>query len=78
MKISEGFSLARRKRKPAGVPDGYYSILAKAWLRLGTEIRERGLTLDGFLRGIGITAPYTGREIKPERYCSRCAVLVKM
>ncbi len=27
MKISEGF------------PDGYYSDLAKEWLRLGTEIR---------------------------------------
>lgn len=57
---------------------GYYSDLGKAWLRLGTKIKERGLTPDGFLRGIGIVAPYTGREIKPERYCSRCAVPVKM
>ncbi len=55
-----------------------YSEWGKAWLRLGTEIKERGLTPDGFLRGIGIVAPYTGREIDPKRYCSRCAVPVKM
>jgi len=58
---------------------GYdFSEWGKAWLRLGREVKERGLTPDGYLRGIGIVAPYTGREINPKRYCSRCAVPVKM
>jgi len=38
MKILENFT------------DEYFSVLAKVWLRLGTEIRERGLTPGGFLR----------------------------
>jgi len=56
---------------------GDYSRLDEAWLRLGQEVKERGLSPVALPRGIGIVAPYTGREIEPERYCSRIVVPVE-
>ncbi|MDE7282249.1 MAG: MerR family transcriptional regulator [Lachnospiraceae bacterium] len=50
---------------------GDYNRLDEAWLRLGREAKERGLVPAGLPRGIGIVAPYTGREINPGKYCSR-------
>lgn len=56
---------------------GSYSGLDDAWLKLGAEVKKRRLTPAGFPRGIGIVAPYTGREIDPERYCSRVVIPVE-
>lgn len=53
---------------------GDYSTLGSAWLKLGEEIRLRGLTPIDFPRGIAIVAPYTGREIDLNRYCGRVVV----
>ena len=50
---------------------GNYSGISNAWLTLGKEARERKLTPAGYPRVLGIVAPYTGREINPNRYCSR-------
>ena len=50
---------------------GDYSGVDEAWLTLGREVKARGLTLAGNPRVLGIVAPYTGREIKSRRYCSR-------
>jgi len=50
MKISKSF------------PDEYYSVLAKTWLRLGTEIRERGLTPNGLLRISALLPLIPGRK----------------
>lgn len=57
---------------------GDYSDVENAWLTLGKEIKERGLTPAAFPRTLGIVAPYTGREIDPKRYCSRIALPVKL
>ncbi len=42
----------------------------------GGEAKERGLTPAALPRGIGIVAPYTGREIDPGKYCSRIVMPV--
>ncbi len=55
---------------------GDYSRLDEAWLTLGREAKERGLTPAALPRGIGIVAPYTGREIDPGKYCSRIVMPV--
>ncbi len=55
---------------------GDYSHLDEAWLRLGREAKERGLSPAALPRGIGIVAPYTGREIEPGKYCSRIVMPV--
>lgn len=57
---------------------GDYSDVESAWLTLGKEVKERGLTPIAFPRTLGIVAPYTGREINPERYCSRIALPVAL
>ena len=49
----------------------YDDRMDKAWLTLGREMKERGLTPAGLPRVIGIVAPYTGREINRCRYCTR-------
>ena len=48
----------------------------EAWLTLGREVKERGLTPAGLPRVLGIVAPYTGREIEARRYCSRIVLPV--
>lgn len=50
---------------------GSYRNMDTAWLALGREARERNLKPAGYPRVLGIVAPYTGREIDPELYCSR-------
>ena len=55
---------------------GDYNRLDEAWLRLGREAKERGLVPAALPRGIGIVAPYTGREISPGKYCSRIVMPV--
>lgn len=46
-------------------------------MRLGREVKERGLTPAGDPRVLGIVAPYTGREIETKRYCSRLVLPVE-
>ena len=53
---------------------GDYSGADEAFLALGREVRERGLKPAGFVRVLGIVAPYSGREIETQRYCSRIAL----
>ena len=79
----------RRERAPADaevLPEcrvlsvlycGDYAGVDGAWLTLGREVRERGLTPAGLPRILGIVAPYTGREIETRRYCSRLVLPVK-
>ena len=55
---------------------GNYNRLDEAWLRLGKEAKERELVPAALPRGIAIVAPYTGREIDPEKYCSRIVMPV--
>ena len=43
----------------------------EAWLTLSREVKARELPPTGAPRILGIVAPYTGREIDPQRYCSR-------
>ncbi len=50
--------------------------LQEAWLTLGREAKNRGLTPAAFPRTLGIVAPYTGREINPKQYCSRIVLAV--
>lgn len=40
--------------------DSDYSNVEEAWLTLGREAKERGLTPAAFPRTLGIVAPYTG------------------
>lgn len=55
---------------------GSYAGADEAFLRLGREAKERGLTPAGDPRVLGIVAPYTGREIETKRYCSRLVLPV--
>ena len=55
---------------------GNYSDIDNAWLTLGREARERKLKPAGYPRVLGIVAPYTGREIDPDLYCSRLVLPV--
>lgn len=50
---------------------GDYAGVDEAWLPLGREVKARELPPTGAPRILGIVAPYTGREIDPQRYCSR-------
>ena len=56
---------------------GSYAGADEAFLRLGREVKERGLTPVGDPRVLGIVAPYTGREIETKRYCSRLVLPVE-
>lgn len=55
---------------------GSYAGAGEAFLRLGREVKQRGLTPAGDPRVLGIVAPYTGREIETKRYCSRLVLPV--
>ena len=57
---------------------GEYKNLNTAWLKLGEEVRRRGLTPIDYPRGIAIVAPYTGREIHPQRHCGKVVVPISM
>lgn len=56
---------------------GDYSGVDEAFLALGREVREQGLKPAGFVRVLGIVAPYSGREIETQRYCSRIVLPVE-
>lgn len=50
---------------------GNYSSINEAYLYLGEQVRKRKLTPAGYVRAIALVAPYVGREIDPNRYCSQ-------
>lgn len=56
---------------------GDYSNLNEAHLYLGEQVRKRGLTPAGYIRAIALVAPYTGKEINPDRYCSQLVLPVE-
>lgn len=56
---------------------GDYSNLNEAHLYLGKELRKRRLTPAGYVRAIALVAPYVGREIDPDMYCSQLVLPVE-
>lgn len=50
---------------------GSYGNLHEAYLYLGEQVRERGLTPAGYIRVLSLVGPYVGKEIDPDRYCSQ-------
>lgn len=56
---------------------GSYKDVNLMWLALGKEVRERNLTPAGYPRVMGIVAPYTGREIDQNLYCSRVVLPIE-
>lgn len=55
---------------------GSYGNLNEAYLYLGEQVRERSLTPAGYIRLIALVAPYVGKEIDPDRYCSQLVLPV--
>lgn len=55
---------------------GSYGNLNEAYLYLGEQVRKRGLTPAGYIRLIALVAPYVGKEIDPNRYCSQLVLPV--
>ncbi len=53
---------------------GELSELDDAYLRLGREVRERGLKPTGYIRGEGIVGPPVGREVDMSKY--RCRLIL--
>lgn len=56
---------------------GSYDSFNRASLYLGEQVRKRGLTPAGYLRTIALVAPYIGKEIDPNRYCTQLVLPVK-
>ncbi len=56
---------------------GSYGNLDEAYLYLGEQVRKRGLTPAGYIRVIALVAPYVGKEIDPDRYCSQLVLPVE-
>lgn len=56
---------------------GDYSNINEAHLYLGEQVRKRKLTPAGYVRVIALVAPYVGREIAPDMYCSQLVLPVK-
>lgn len=56
---------------------GDFSNQNEALLYLGEQVRKRGLTPAGYIRAIALVAPYTGKEINPDRYCSQLVLPVE-
>ena len=56
---------------------GDYSNINDAYLYLGEQVRKRKLTPAGYIRVIALVAPYVGREIAPNMYCSQLVLPVK-
>ena len=56
---------------------GSYDGVDEAFLTLGREVKARGLKPTGFVRVLGIVAPYSGWEIAAQRYCSRLVLPVE-
>ncbi len=56
---------------------GGYERRPEAFNLLGRKIRELGLKPTGYVRMLGLVAPYTGKSIPRENYVSRLAVPVE-
>ncbi len=56
---------------------GNYGNINETYLYLGEQVRKRGLTPAGFIRVIALVAPYAGKEIDPDRYCSQLVLPVE-
>lgn len=56
---------------------GNYGNINEAYLYFGEQMRKRGLTPAGFIRAIALVAPYAGKEIDPDRYCSQLVLPVE-
>lgn len=56
---------------------GSYDGRAEAFNLFGAKIRELGLKPTGYVRTLGLVAPYTGREVAQENYVTRLAVPVE-
>ena len=56
---------------------GNYSNIDEAHLYLGEQVRKRGLTPAGYVRSIALVAPYVGKEIDPNMYCSQLVLPIK-
>lgn len=56
---------------------GDYSNINEAHLYLGEQVRKRKLTPAGYVRAIALVAPYVGREIAPDMYCSQLVLPVE-
>ncbi len=53
---------------------GEFHELDEAYLRLGREVRERGLTPAGYIRAEGIVGPPVGRDVDMGKY--RCRLIL--
>ena len=53
---------------------GHYNNFSEAYIYLGEKIKELGLNPIDYPRTLGLVAPYTGREIKPDKYVTRLAL----
>ncbi len=56
---------------------GGYERRPEAFNLLGRKIRELGLKPTGYVRMLGLVAPYTGRAIPGDNYVSRLAVPIE-
>ena len=56
---------------------GNYSNLNEAHLYLKEQVHKRGLTPAGYIRMIALVAPYVGKEIDPNMYCSQLLLPVE-
>ncbi len=56
---------------------GSYAHVPEALNALGRELRERGLKSAGYVRVLGLVAPYVGREISPNNYVTRLVVPIE-
>ena len=54
-----------------------YSRIEEGYLYIGGQVRKRGLTPAGYLRTISLVAPYVGKEIHPNMYCSQLVVPIE-
>lgn len=53
---------------------GSYDSLPQVWDLFTQKIRELNIRPIGYPRALGIVAPYTAREFKPENYVSRIVI----
>lgn len=56
---------------------GSYAQVPELLNALGREIRARGLKPAGYVRVLGLVAPYTGRDISADNYVTRLALPVE-
>ena len=55
---------------------GEYGTFSEVYMFLGKMIRELGLKPVDYPRTLGLVAPYTGREIAPDKYVTRLTLPV--